>query len=576
MSRFLPRILVISLLLVLIAACTREVEPPAKIDLLQNVPADTPYAFVTSRRLPDGLRDRLADYYAAQLAAQGPVFARLRKQMEEAEEAAPMARQAERLFDVLEALFGEFEGRDTAAKVRELGIEPVTRSVIYGIGVLPALRVEIIDAAKLEAMLDRVEARAGFSTTRGESNGQAYRRIDLGQVDLILSITKRHAIAGLLADGRFERDLPLLLGQAQPSSSLADSGDIESLIEQYGFTGYGEGFLRLDELVRIMLGKGNGRNAEVMQALGAQPVPISAGCMQMTEQLISGMPRMVIGISAADQKRLAARGIWESSAPVAARLQKLAAPVPGLGAPYDGLLAMGFGLDLPQLRNAIDALLREVIAAGDSCEWVDPASLKAVMPQLNLALGPMTAGIKGINLLLADLSIDSQTLQPLDVRAGLLAAVDDPRGIFALGAMFNPALATFEFPADGSFVDLPRDLVPDEQAPPLKVAIKERALLLLAGSDSNDVADSLLGATVTSPSPLFAVDYGVYQLVERFGAMTDGAIAQLESQGEQDVATELREQMRNFRLQAELFDRLRVSLYADAQGLVMDQVMELR
>ena len=248
MPRF-PRILVVSLLLGLLAACTREAEPPAKIDLLQGVPADTPYAFVTSRHLPDGLRDRLADYYAAQLAAQGPVFARLREQMEQAEEAAPMARQAERLFDVLEALIGEFEGRDTAAKVRELGIEPVTRSVIYGIGVLPALRVEIIDAAKLEAMLDRVEARAGFSTTRGELNGQTYRRVDLGQVDLILSTSARHAIAGLLADGRFESDLPLLLGQAQPSSSLADSGDIESLIEQYGFTGYGEGFLRLDELV---------------------------------------------------------------------------------------------------------------------------------------------------------------------------------------------------------------------------------------------------------------------------------------------------------------------------------------
>jgi hypothetical protein len=572
----LPRIPVVFLLLGLLAACTREAEPPAKIDLLQGVPADTPYAFVTSRHLPDGLRDRLADYYAAQLAVQGPVFARLREQMEQAEEAAPMARQAERLFDVLEALFREFEGRDTAAKVRELGIEPVTRSVIYGIGVLPALRVEIIDAAKLEAMLDRVEARAGFSTTRGELNGQTYRRVDLGQVDLILSTSGRHAIAGLLADGRFQSDLPLLLGQAQPSSSLADSGDIESLIERYGFTGYGEGFLRLDKLVRIMLGKGSGRNAEVMQALGAQPVPVSAGCMQMTERLLSGMPRMVVGIAAADQQQLAARGIWETSEPVAARLQKLAAPVAGLGAPYDGLLSMGFGLDLPQLRNAIDALLREVIAAGASCEWVDPASLKAVMPQLNLALGPMTAGIKGINLLLADLSIDAQTLQPVGVRAGLLAAVDDPRGIFALGAMFNPALATFEVPADGSFVDLPRDLVADPQAPPLKVAIKDRALLLLAGSDSSSIADRLLGATVTSPSPLFAVDYGVYQLVERFGDMADGAVAQLESQGEAELAAELREQMRGFRLQAELFERLRVSVHADAQGLVMDQVMELR
>ncbi len=576
MSRFLPRFLVAALLLGLINACTRDVEPPARVDLLGYVPADTPYAFVTSRHLPDDLRVRLADYYAKQLAAQGAAFVQLREQIEQTEEAAPMARQAERLFDVLEAVFAEFEDRDTAAKLRELGIEPVTRSVIYGIGLLPALRVEILDAAKFEAMLDRIEARAGYSAQRGELNGQAYRRIDLGRVDLVLSVTERHAVAGLLAEPLFARDLPVLLGQEQPSPNLAASGDIEALIERHGFTGYGEGFIRLDDLAAILLGKGEGRNGEVMQALGTQPVPVSPGCVQMTEHLIAGMPRLVVGVTTADQQRLAARAVWESSSPVAARLQKLAAPVPGLGAPYDGLVAMGFGLDLPQLRNTIDALLREVMTAGSECEWVDPASIKAIMPQLSLAMGPMTAGIKGFNLLLADLVMDPQTMQPDGVRAGLLAAVDDPRGIFALGAMFNPALANLQIPADGSFVDLPRDLGLDNQTPPLKVAIKDRALLLLAGSEADDIADHLLNPALLSPPPLLAVDYGVYQLVQRFGELMDAAVRQLESQGDVETAEELRQQLHGFRLQAELFDRLRVSVHASAAGLVMDQVMELR
>jgi len=575
MSRFVFRIPVILLLVGLIAGCTREPESPT-VDLLQHVPADTPYVFVTSKPLPDGLRSKLGDHYAAQLAAQGPVFARIREQMEESEDAASMAHQAERLFDILEALFAEFEGRDTAAKVRELGIEPVTRSVIYGIGVLPALRVEILDAASLEAMLDRVESRAGVSASRGELNGQRYRRIDMGRVDAVLSVTKRHAIAGLLADSLFERDLPLLLGQAQPEANLAEAGDIEALVERHGFTGYGEGIVRLDDLIAILLGKGQGRNAEVMQALGTEPLPISAGCMQMTEQLVSGMPRMVIGITAADEHQLAARAIWESSATVSAHLQKLAAPVPGLGAAYDGLVSFGMGIDLPQLRNIIDAFLRELIATGSACEWVDPASLKAVMPQLNLALGPMTAGIKGFNLQLADLVIDPQTMQPTRVQAGLLAAVDDPRGVFALGAMFNPALANLQIPSDGRFVDLPQDMGLDEQTPPLKMAVRDKALVLVAGDDSGDLADSLLDAVAASPAPLFAVDYGVFQLVQRLGDMLDSATVQLGSQGENEMAEELREQLESFRLQARMFDRLRMSMHASPEGLVMDQVMELR
>ena len=575
MSRRRARILAVIGLLGLVAACTREAERPV-IDLLQHVPADTPYAFVTSKHLPAGLRDKLADHYAAQLAAQGAAFARLRGQVEASDDTAPMARQARQLFDVLDALFAEFEGRGTAARVRELGIEPVTRTVFYGIGLLPAARVEIADAAKLNAMLDRVEQRAGVTASRGELNGQSYRRIDLGKVDAVLAVSDRHAVGGLLADALFERDLPLLLGQAQPSHNLADAGDIGALIERHGFTGYGEGFIKLDELIDMLLGNGQGRNAQVMQALGAQPLPISEGCMRMTRELAAGMPRLVMGVTAADATHLAARGIWESTPAVATYLQKLAAPVPGVGSPYDGLLAVGLGIDLPQLRNAIDALLRRVIAAGSGCEWVDPDSLQAVIPQLNLALGPMTAGIKGFNLQIEDLTVDPDTLQPTSVRAALLAAVDDPRGIFALGAMFNPSLAALQIPEDGSFVDLPQGLGLDQQTPPLQVAIRDRALLLLAGAESADLAQPLLSAVAASPAPLFAIDYGIYRLVQRFGDLLDAAAGRLSGQGEDEMAAELRDQMAGFRQQAELYDRLRVSVHASAEGLVMDQVMELR
>lgn len=562
-------------LLGLAAACTREGEKPGA-DLLRQVPADTPYVFVTGKHLPNALREKLADHYAKQLGVQRVAFLRLREQLEGAEDTAPMASKAGRLFDVLDALFAEFDGRTTAASIRELGIEPVTRSVLYGIGLLPAIRIEIADAGQFNALLDRVEQRSGIRAQRGESDGQAYRRIDLGQVDAVLAVVEGYAIAGLLADARFDRDLPLLLGQQPPATSLADAGVIPELIERHHFTGYGEGFIKLDELIATLLGKGRGHNADVMRALGATPLPVSNGCMRMTETLVAGMPRMVLGISHADEKRLAVRGVWETSPAVAAYLQKLAAPVPGVGGPYSGLLAVGMGVDLPEVRNAIDALLRQLIAAGSACEWVDAQSLQAVMPQLNLALGPMTAGIKGFNLQVDDLAIDPETLQPVKVRAGLLAALDDPRGLFALGAMFNPALATLEIPNDGSLVDLPAGLGLDGQTPPLKVAIKDKALLLVAGAESAELVTPLLDAVAISPPPLFAVDYGLYQLVQRFGDVMQGVAQQLDSQGEPVMAQEVRDQLQGFRLQAEIFERLRMSVHASADGLVMDQEMELR
>jgi len=570
-----PKSLRLLPLFILLIACGEE-PGRQRIDLLQQVPADTPYVFVTSRPLPDGLRERLAEHYARQLSAQSATVAHLRAQVAAAEQTAPATFRVGRLLDVLEALFAELEGRNTAAGLRELGIEPVPRSVFYGIGLLPAVRLEVADADRFEALLDRIEQRAGGGALHAELNGQAYRRIDLGGVDAVLAMTGRQMVAGLLPDALFERDLPLLLGRQPPDESLDAAGDVQALIERHGFTGQGEGFVRLDRLVATLMGKDQGRNADLLRALGAAPPPFSDACMRMTEELVAGMPRWVVGVTEADETRLAARGIWESSPAVAGYLQKLAAPVPGVGAAYDGLLAVGLGLDLPQLRNAVDALLRQVIAAGSDCEWVDPASLQAVIPQLNLALGPMTAGIKGFNLQIADLDIDPASLRPARVRAGLLAAVDDPRGILALGAMFNPALAALEIPNDGSLVDLPVGSGLDGQTPPMKVAIKDKALLLLAGADAANLAGPLLNAVAPTPAPLFAVDYGVFRLVQHLGAALDATASRLSREGEDEMAQELRDQLQDFRRQAELFDRLRISVHASPEGLVVDQVMELR
>jgi hypothetical protein len=575
MSRCVLRLLSIFGLFGLLAGCGRDV-PPTTAGLLEHVPSDTPYVFVTSQPLPDALRARLGDHYAAQLSAQRAAMVALREQMEATDDAGSMTQQAAQAFDAMDALFAEFEGRDTAAAVRELGIEPVPRLVFYGIGLLPATRVEIADATRLSEMLDRIERRAGLPVQKSLSDGQAYRRFDLGEIDAVLAVTASHLIAGLLPDAYFDRDLPLLLGQRSPERSLAAAGDIETLIERHGFTGYGEGYLKLDELLATMLGRGSGRNAELMQGLGSAPLPVSRGCIRMMQDLVAGMPRMVIGVTAAGERRLAARGIWEGMPAVTSYLQKLAAPVPGLGGPYDGLISLGLGLNLPQLRNAIEALLDTLIAAGSTCEWVNPASLQAVMPQLNLALGPMTAGIKGFNLRVDDLTIDPQTLQPSRLQAGLLAAVDDPRGIFALGAMLNPALAALEVPNDGSVVDLPQDLGLDQPTPPLKVAMKDRALVLLAGGSSDALARSLLDAGLTTPPPLFAMDYGIFRLVDRFGGLMAVTADRLRRQGDQEMAQQLLDQLAAFRMQAQLFERLQVSVYASAEGLVMDQVMELR
>ena len=559
----------------LLVACSKAPQPIDEGGLLQFVPADTPYAFVSGRRLPEALRERLADHAARQLSAQRAAFREVRQELESGDAAEDLPPELAQALIVADALFAELEGRDTAAKLRELGIEPAPLAAYFGVGLLPAARIEVADAAAVTALLDRIERTAGIASTRGELAGQAYRRIDLGRIDAVLAVTSEHLVAGLLPDALFERDLPMLLGQRLPERSLATEGTLGEINARYGFEGYGEGFIRLDLLFDTLLGQSTGRNAEVIQALGADAVPLSPACLQLSQGLIAEMPRMVLGISTATDDQLAVRGIWESTAAVADYLQRLAAPVPGVGADYNGLVSAGVGVDLPQLRNGIEALMRELIDRGSACEWIDPATLEATIPQLSLVLGPMTAGLKGFNLQIAAVEIDPETLQPKAVEASLLAAVADPRGVLALGSMLDPAIGALEVPMDGTPVDLPVQVLSGQPTPPLKVAIKDRLLLFMTDGAAVDSA-ALLGMPAPDPALLLAVDYGVSQLVDVLAAVLDHAGERLAREGEPELAAQLRDQLAEFRLQAELFERLRVQVYASAEGLVMDQEMLLR
>lgn len=562
-------------LIVTLTACTREPETPAN-DMLAAVPADTPYVFVTSRQFPPGLRERLADQAASQLAVQHGAFEQVRAEMAASPDGEALGEELRTLLEVIDAMLAELAGRDSADKLREIGIEPVTRSVFYGIGVMPAFRIELADGERFDALLDRVESRAGHTAERGSIDGLGYRRIDLGSISAVLAVDGKQFVGGLLPNTLLDKYLPMVLGRTAPDRSVADEGAIDRLVERHGFTGYGEGYVRLDTLVSTVLGKADGLNAEIMTALDPSVVTVSRGCSQMTERLVANVPRMAVGVTQVDDHRIIARGIWETNDGVTAYLQRLAAPVNGVGQPYQGLMSMGMGFDLPQVRNAIEALLNAVIDAGGNCEWIEPNQLKAVIPQLNLALGPMTAGLKGFNLRLDDLRLDPQTLQPADIRAGLLAAVDDPRGVFALAAMFNPELASIRVPTDGTLVPIGSHLGVAPGTPPLQVAIQGKSLLILAGDDAQAMADPLLNATPVEPPPLFVIDYGIRRLVEQLGDVLDEATAQLEQQGETELADEMRLQLDSFRQQAQLFERLRVSLFTNDQGLVMEQDMLLR
>src|SRR5690606_25262810 len=73
------------------------------------------------------------------------------------------------------AIVEELAAMVTPEGIPEAGIDRDSQVAIYGVGLLPVLRVTLSDAAKFEAAVKRVEERAGKAMSPGSIDGHAYR-----------------------------------------------------------------------------------------------------------------------------------------------------------------------------------------------------------------------------------------------------------------------------------------------------------------------------------------------------------------------------------------------------------------
>src|SRR5688572_16138403 len=127
------------------AACSKQ-HPGgggAGLPILRRVPADTPYVLASLEPLPRAYYEKSLADARAQL---GGSMAKLRAALPA--DAGPATR-----FGL--ALLEEIGGDLTVAGMEKNGFRTDARAVIYGLGFLPAFRLEVHDGAAIEALLAR-------------------------------------------------------------------------------------------------------------------------------------------------------------------------------------------------------------------------------------------------------------------------------------------------------------------------------------------------------------------------------------------------------------------------------------
>jgi hypothetical protein len=381
---------------VMLSACGKDDEPAAisaSSDLLQYIPADSPYVFVTLEPISDEIMDDLEPKLDRVLLSYRDVLreAVAAKKAEFSEE-EQNSEEAQRI----EAFVEEFSTLLSVQGMRDAGIARDSLAAFYGNGLLPVLRLELSDDALFEATIARLEEQAGQTMPVGEVAGQSYRYIDAEELRIVIAVLDGQAVFTLVPTVFDESQTGRALGLTLPETSIADTTVLQDLIGKYDFTNHVVAFVDVPSIAERFVGQPTGLDADLM-ALSEDDMQLSDVCRAEIRAVAGIVPRMVIGYTGLTAKRFDSSIILEVREDIAAGLTAVATAVPGLGGDRGGLMTFGMSLDMKAARDFMEARLDAMEADPYECEHL--ADLQAGVAEgratLNQPVPPMVYDFKG-------------------------------------------------------------------------------------------------------------------------------------------------------------------------------------
>jgi len=567
LSRVMPRVIAGFLVgATAVGACTTSgprdaaqvVADPGMQQLLQHIPADTPYAFVSMGS--KGARDFITRIYAP-LQKYAPQLeeklATLEKQGALDKLGLPEDKRA-----LARAVYDEVKGRLSVDGLAELGIDVEGRFAFYGLGVLPAMRIQLRDPAALRAMLERVQAKSGTRFPTGKLGDVEYWHIAGDKVEGAVAIIGDQLVAGAAPVAHKDRVFALLLGAELPARHLGSSEGFQHLLTEYGLARVSAGFVDARLVAEAFLGEGDALNKDILAALAPEVAArwpeLGDACKQEIRSLVALAPRLVFGTEQMDGDGFTGKFILELRRDLAQELMAMRTTVPGLEAEAmnDAMFAMGAGLDVDRALNFVQGKAVALQAAPYSCPALAGVNEGAaeLVTEIKRA-DPAVRKSRGFAMALDEIKLVG--IAPTSLRGFASVAFTDTTMLQTLLG----SLTKRQFSDDGSIASLPDNTIPflTDVHYALKAGLGG-AIAFGAGSEARTRA--LLAFPEQPDPPLLVVVYDMARLAELMGGFVQDAGA----------LSEMRLLIDFYKA----FGSIRYDARASERGLVMSTRMSLR
>ena len=533
--------------------------------VLAFVPADTPYLVATPGDLPDDVLDKLEPQLDEILKAYHSIFrAIIENAYAEAREADADLSDLEKVLPVVD----ELESLMSLEGLRQAGIERNADVAVYGIGLLPVLRLELTDGSLLDSAITRLEEKAGQKMAVAAIDDHSYRYVGNDQGRLVIAIIDNDLVIAAAPTSLSEDLFRQVLGLARPAENIADSGILQELARSYGFNDYMIGVFDFEKIAATFLDTQSGINAALLALAEYDDTDVSPVCKSEIRAMAGVMPRLVVGYTEIDKQKMSSKMVIELRDEIASGVSTLTGVVPGLSETRGGLFSIGMSMDLMAARTFYSERLDAIEAEPFECEWFAEIQdgVAAGRAALNQPIPPVVYGFNGFLAVVEDLEgMDlAKSIPPTSADARLLVAMDNAESLVAMGAMFSPDLAALNVEPDGEPVKL---ALPQLEASGMEVyvAVTDNGLGLSVGEGMQEGLAGMLHADAPEPSPFMVVDMDMERY---YGFISDAMLAQA---GNSDSVPELQEAAQAItRSVQKIIDRMRMVISFTENGIEIE------
>ena len=570
MNHFFRTLIGVSATVAVLVSCRADVAHESE-QLLQYIPAETPYVMAFTKPLPDDLMDKFEPVVDQTLSGYERILrykvSEVMVELSREEGGAEKAKQLQELVD-------EFTSLMSVQGLRDAGIDRDSVFAIYGDGLLPVFRIELSDRDKFDATVSRLESKSPQKFQVGTVGGESYRYYDIEEARFVVATPGDSAVITIVPSTYSDERLARALGIKKPQDNVADG--LEEIRNAYDFTDHFVGFVDVEKLAASFLGDPSGLNKELLLVAEHDPEELMEECRAEFAELASVAPRVVVGYTNVNKSFLDTRMVVELREDIASGLATLPTAVPGLGADLGGLLSFGFSLDPMAARSFLEARLDAMEA--DPFECADLGELQASVAQGRQALAqPLPPVVYNFSGMLAHIS-DVQGMNlgtkkpPESVDASFLVAFKNAQDLVNMASMMVPQVAEMNLLPDGKAkaLDLPQLA---EIADKAFVALSNVGISVAMGEGSAENSEAMLVADVEMPPPFvsFSMDSKRY-----YDFVGDALMQENETEDGESEPLALRTAMRDVMVSSgALYERVSVNVHLTERGVEIGSRMTL-